>query len=232
MSEEFFKFLGELLENIDIAKFLIYVVSIILIISLPTILTSLKQSIVSERVKSLINEVKTFLNQTKKEMSDIQCEYNTQIESTIDTLSSKVDLLVSKRNNILDNDTSNMFVVPVYKYISLKIYKTIDLLLFEHKDNLYDAEKEIRLLLKREISVLFKKAYQTLSKYRHTNGHKLSFFTNDNWEFWIYNSLCELLFNKEEKESNIRIYIWTLLESSIDEILEEFSFNINNKERK
>jgi hypothetical protein len=81
-------------------------------------------------------------------------------------------------------------------------------------------------MIKRDISVRFKKAHQLLSKYKLVNGHQISFYVNDKWEHWVYNSIDELLFKSEIEKPNIRIHLWNLLETSLDECIDEVNRKI------
>ncbi|MFW6310911.1 MAG: hypothetical protein ACOC1K_01620 [Nanoarchaeota archaeon] len=222
--EELYKFLGNLLTEIEVQKFIVYVISILLFMSLPSLLSLLRESVLVKKVKILLLNNKSDVEKIININSKKQIRITREIEKKTHEIINKTQRLADIRANILDKNTIPYFITPVYKNVALRIYKNIDLMLYEN--DFVKEEKELKLLIKRDISILFKRAYNILNHYRYINGHKLSYYINDNWEHWMYKSVEDLLFKKNIPIEKIRIHLWNLLDTSIDEIIREYSDKI------
>lgn len=220
MDGEFYKFLGELISNLETKKFIVFVLSVIVFISLPTLLSLLKESTIVKKVKSFYNNNIVKIDEMSNSIINYQEESSIQIHNSLDKINDKLNILTEKNTNIIDVESVPSFVGPIYRNISLSVYKNVDLLMYEY--DFKEFEKEVKIMIKRDISVRFKKAYLILSKYKLLNGHKLSFYVNEKWEHWLFKSIDELLFNSDIEKENIRIHLWNLLETSLDEFIDEF----------
>jgi hypothetical protein len=220
--------LSQLLRDLELTKFIVFVLTLIIFMTLPTFLTMIKERSINKKFKEMLDNINISLITHVKEIHQKYDEDRQNIMDFVEETFTKIDAISDKYNNTFNTDSVRNFIQPVYKNIALKIYKELDFALYHYK---MDTQKrEIELKLKRDISVLFTKAYNLLGKYKHTSGHKLSYFLKDTWEYDLHTSLIELIY--KEKPENIRKTSWVFLENYLEEIIEEIQYKIqfeNNK---